>query len=99
MKSLVRTRVGDFDIDDTISIEELEQKGAKGALIPLQTIFGIYKAITLNNEQEFKVRNGVSIEMDLPDGIYRLQNIEGDILCISEAGAGVLKMLKAFYGG
>ena len=99
MKSLVRTRVGDFRIEDAITLAQLEQDGVRDALVPLQVIFGAYEAVVLTKEQESKVRDGVRINMNVSDGTYRVLSSDGDLLCISEAQAGVLKMLKAFYGG
>lgn len=99
MKSLIRTRVGDFYIENAITLEQLEQQDAKDALVSLNELFCVYEPIELTNLQENKVRNGVRINMDVPDGTYRVLSSDGDLLCISQAESGVLKMQKAFYGG
>lgn len=99
MKSLVRTRVGSFRVENAVSLEQLEQQGASRFLIPLNKLFDSYQPIVLTKPQEIKVRNGVRINMQIPDGTYRLLSSEGELLCISKAESGVLKMQKAFYGG
>lgn len=99
MKSLIRTKVGKFSIEDSITLEQLEKDGLKNGFTPIVDLFDNYTAVYLNKEQEKKVRNGVRIKVNLPDGIYKVLNSNGELLSISHAKAGVLVMLKTFYGG
>ncbi len=99
MDSLVRTKAGGFFIDDAISLEQLEIDGGEKHLVDLNKVFEIYPAVSVDAKGASRVRNGLTIKADVTDGTYRIVAPNGELLCISQATDGVLKMQKSFYGG
>ncbi len=74
MKNLIRTKVGNFNIEDSTSIEELRENKEilEEKIIPIETIFRDKKIITLNEEKIRHFLNGVKLSTPNPDGIYRI---------------------------
>ena len=71
MKELNRTKVGEFSIDDSITIEELENANYNN-FITVEDYFENYKNINLNEKKLQLFLNGVQLTWDLEDGIYRI---------------------------
>ena len=79
MKELNRLVVGDFKIEDAVSIEEIEQyKDDKNWLqnhvITLENLLISSKEINIEDKKIDKYLNGVNISVNIPDGIYRIYN-------------------------
>ena len=86
MKELNRTKVGMFDMKDSIKIEELEENKEnteflKQHIISVEDLFiklyGEENKVTLNEKKLGHFLNGVRLTFDLPDGEYRVYNEEG----------------------
>ncbi|MEF9946367.1 MAG: tRNA pseudouridine(55) synthase TruB [Lachnospiraceae bacterium] len=64
MESLVRTRVGEFLIEDSLTLQEVEKRKAEGILekqiIPIDSMFPQYQEVTMGEEKEYLVYNGNS---------------------------------------
>lgn len=73
MKELNRTQVGEFKIEDAITIEELEQKQT---CITIEDYFRQNKNINLNEKKLQLFLNGVKLTWLLPDGVYKIYNNE-----------------------
>ena len=73
MKELNRTQVGEFKIEDAITIEELEQKQT---CITIEDYFRQNKNINLNEKKLQLFLNGVKLTCLLPDGVYKIYNNE-----------------------
>ncbi len=71
MKELDRTKVGEFSIDDSITIEELENVNYNN-FITVEDYFENYKNINLNEKKLQLFLNGVQLTWNLEDGIYRI---------------------------
>ena len=71
MKELNRTKVGEFSIDDSITIEELEN-GNYNNFITVGDYFKNYKNINLNEKKLQLFLNGVQLTWNLEDGIYKV---------------------------
>ncbi len=103
MNTLVRTKSGNFTIDQCKTVEELralkEEGRLEDVLIPTSELFLEYEKVTLNKKQSELVTNGVSIKYNgLCEGKkYRLFNGENKFLSISEYIDGKLKLVKAFW--
>lgn len=86
MKDLKRTQVGEFRIEDSILVEELENReNINKYFISLEKYFENNESISLN---EYKLKlflNGVQLTYNLEDGIYKIYN--GD----SFVGIGTIK--------
>ena len=74
MKELNRTKVGRFEIGNSITIQELQEQqeiiGEK--VITMEDLFKGCSIINLNKEQLEKFLNGVKINVKLVDGIYNV---------------------------
>ena len=76
MKELKRTQVGEFKIDDAITIEELEQKQT---CITIEDYFRQNKNINLNEKKLQLFLNGVKLTWPLSDGVYKIYSNENFI--------------------
>ena len=83
MKELQRTQVGEFNIKDAITISELEEKiknneevnnSKNKYFISIEKMFSNYDKIELDKEKLYKFLNGVMINNNNFDGIYRIYN-------------------------
>ena len=75
MKELKRTKVGEFSINDSITIEELENANYNN-FITVEDYFENYKNINLNEKKLQLFLNGVQLTWPLPDGVYKVYNNE-----------------------
>jgi len=71
MKELKRTQVGEFKIENSATIEELEQNKDK-YFITIEKYFEKCSQIQLNTKKLQLFLNGVQLTYDLEDGIYRI---------------------------
>ena len=83
MKELNRTKVGIFDIKDSIKIEELEQNTNNINFLQTHTIsieevfinlYGNNNIINLDDKKLYLYSNGVKLTYNLNDGLYRIYN-------------------------
>lgn len=103
MSSLVRTKSGNFNIEDSYTPQQLEQLNEQGSLkeavISLDEIFSDYLPIYLNREEEIKVKNGIKIKYEglIEGNSYRIYDSLNSLLCISKAKDNKLFMDKSFW--
>lgn len=71
MKELNRVQVGEFKIEDSITIEELEN-GTYNNFITVENYFDMCKNINLNKKGLQLFLNGVQLTYHLDDGIYKI---------------------------
>jgi tRNA pseudouridine55 synthase len=79
MKELKRIQVGDFTIQDSVTIEEIEKNAEnreflEQKIISLEQLFRKNKIITLDNRKLELFLNGVKITLNSEDGIYKIYN-------------------------
>ena len=84
MSYLKRIQVGDFNIKDAITIEELE-KGNQKNFIFIEDLFKDKKIINLDDRKLKLFLNGVKLNIKLEEQIYRIYNNEKFI------GTGIVK--------
>ena len=73
MKDLKRIQVGEFNIKDSITIEELEnQEIVSNKFITIEKYFNDYEKIVLNERKLQLFLNGVQLTYELKDGIYKI---------------------------
>ena len=75
MKELKRTQVGEFLIENSITIEELENDVEKN-FITIERYFEKYPKINLNPKKLQLFINGVQLTHELQDGIYTIYSQE-----------------------
>ena len=93
MTNLVRTRSGIFTIENSFSLDEIEQKGLSECLVRAdKTIF--YPSLTLSAEKEKRLLNGLYDDFSLENGLYKVYG-ESGFLGVGEITEQKLKM-KAY---
>lgn len=95
MKKLNRIKVGNFDINNSITIDELKENKDNGKFIDkyfisIEKIFENNDKIELNNKKLTMFLNGISLNYKLNSGIYRIYS-EGKFIGIGEVKENNLK--------
>ena len=91
MKELQRTQVGDFmieqsiSIDDLISISKSDKSKIEEKIIGIEELFNNLENIELNERKLKLFLNGVKLSFDLKDGIYKIYSNQQFI------GIGIVK--------
>lgn len=85
MKELQRTQVGIFKIEDSISVENLNEENIKQNIITIETIFKHLSNIELDKRKLALFLNGVKLTTNIKDGIYKIYHDEQFI------GTGIVK--------
>lgn len=104
MTSLVRTASSVFNIDDSLTLDELklraEKNGPHSVLMCVDNVFMQYKAITVNAKLEKRLLNGAYSRVNYEFGTYRIYNSEENFVGIAEVMQGekgnVIKLIKGF---
>ena len=100
MKELNRTKVGIFNIENSISVEKLEQnknnpEELNKYIIPIERIFiniyGNNNCISLNDRKLELFNNGVKLTYGLSEGLYRIYNSKGVFIGIGSVKDKTLK--------
>lgn len=73
MTNLKRTKLGVFDIKDSVSLEEFEKDPIKH-IISLEEILKENESIILNNKKLELFLNGVKLKENKKDGLYKIYN-------------------------
>lgn len=73
MTELIRTKIGKFDLSDTINLDDLTIEQIEANLKSVDEVLG-YPAINLTEQDEFKLLNGQTIEICKDDGYYLLRS-------------------------
>lgn len=79
MASLERLQVGEFDIKNAITLEELKgtkesQNNIQDYILTIEELFQTVESITLDSRKLPLFLNGVKLEEKQPDGVYRIYN-------------------------
>ena len=96
MKSLKRIEVGNFNIEDSVTIEELEKNMnsnnyMKSNIISIEDLFNHSNSITLNSKKLQLFLNGVKLTQNYDNGIYKIYSENKEFI-----GIGIIenKLLK-----
>lgn len=72
MPLIIRISAGQFDISNSISLDELlKSEDITQFIIPIRQVLN-YSEIQINNELYFRLRNGQTVGFEFEDGIYSL---------------------------
>lgn len=92
MESLVRTKSSIFTIDNSITLDELAQYAQNGTiescLTPIDAVFFSYKSLTVEDDDDFRVRNGNYLKVSrygltpCKNEIYKIYNKRGLFLAL-----------------
>lgn len=102
MAALRRTRAGDYGIDRAVPLDVLLQEKAAGEnverhLLPVDSMFRAYPALTLNVAQEKQCRNGAAILLPCKPGLLRLYGGNGEFLALGRSQGGRITTEKSFF--
>lgn len=97
MKSLKRTQVGNFKIDNSITIEKLKNliennenididDILKNKIITVEEIFEKFQSINLDEKKLEMFLNGVMLTQNLDEGVYKIYNKNSEFI-----GTGTIK--------
>lgn len=104
LKSLVRTKIGQFNVDSAVpddrfdGLADMEKPG-----FGMMEALGHLRPVELDGQQAARVRKGAAPRMDGPaprtGEIVRLVDGEGRLCAIAEVGpAGMMKLKRVFIG-
>ena len=94
MNSLVRKTLGEFNLDDAYSIDDIKNSNFK--LIPILDILPNMKRINVSDEMAFKVRNGVILEPFFDDDRAFILDKEDNLIAIYENVNNKARVYKMF---
>lgn len=109
MMKLTRTRVGDFKLDDTLTLNQIAALSIKGevenAIVPIDSVFNKYDSLTLGEEFNKYLYNGNKIFKDLlgdsfelaEDELYRVYDSDNTFVGIYKFADMGLEPVKMFY--
>ena len=80
MNTLVRTKVGDFDINNSYSLEDISNGNFH--LIDVLSAFPNIPRVIVNNDIAFKIRNGVNIDNLFDDNIAFIIDNNNNLLAL-----------------
>ena len=91
MSALKRTKVGDFYIEDAITLEELEENKdnidfLKAHILTIEKLFDKEQKICLNDKKLTLFLNGVQLSFELKEGIYKIYDVNKNFI-----GIGIIK--------
>ena len=98
MESLRRVTAGEYTIENSVPLQTLIESEDPGAyLLPVDSMFKNYPAVTLTEKQEKCCRNGVAFTTNLAEGTYRVYAQNGEFLALSHMVEGKLTTIKSFW--
>lgn len=99
MASLMRTKAGAFELSQAHTMEDLTaSENPEALLLPVDTLFAAYPAVTVNASAEKKLRNGATVKAPTqPDGCCRVYSEQGEFLLLGRVTGGVLTTVKSFF--
>ena len=98
MASLRRTQAGAYTAAQSVPLETLlEAAHPEEYLLPLDSMFLQYPAVTLTPNQETRCRNGNPFTRPMEDGTYRAYSQSGEFLMLAKVEDGVMRTVKSFF--
>ena len=94
MNSLVRNRLGDFDIDEAYSIEDIKNNDFK--LISILETLPNLERVTVDDDLAFKIRNGVIVDSFFNDEKAFVLDKDGNLIAIYENIGDKARVYKVF---
>lgn len=91
MKTLVRTEVEKFKLNEAITLEDLEKNKEKIKIISVQEIFKDLDNINLNLRKKELFLNGVKLTFDLQDGVYNIYSKDNEYIGLGTVKDKLLK--------
>lgn len=104
MEYLLRTQSGQFKMEDSITLEQLEQmEDPQKALLPLnEALDGLSELTVEDEEQRKKLNNGIKLPVSYTEGegkLCKAVHPDGTLLAIGHLQEGCFKPDKVFKAG
>lgn len=102
MSALRRTAVGAYRVEDAHTIAELTslpREEAQKLLLPVDSLFADYGALTIGSRAERLCRCGNPFPASAPDGTYRFYTETGAFLMLGCVSNGQATTIKSFFEG
>ena len=98
MAQLRRVAAGSYTIDEAIPLADLvASSDPESHLLPVDSMFTQYPAVTLTDKQALRCRNGNSFSIELADGTYRAYDQSGAFLMLAKVESGIMSTIKSFF--
>ncbi|SHI04523.1 tRNA pseudouridine55 synthase [Sporobacter termitidis DSM 10068] len=101
MFSLRRTRAGSFQLQDAVTLADIEALASAGKLQellkPVDALFDAYPTVVIDARQKAKCLNGAEFSVSAADGLYRVYDENHVFLMLGRAGNGVMRTVKSFF--
>ncbi len=98
MESLRRVTAGEYVISQAVTMEALVNAEDPAAfLLPTDSLFAGYPAVTLTEKQTLRCRNGNAFSVSLEPGTYRAYSPEGEFLMLAKVEDSVMSTIKSFF--
>ena len=98
MAQLRRVQAGEYTIQNSVPLQTLiDSENPEQYLLPVDSMFMNFPAVTLTEKQEKCCRNGVAFTTNLPEGKYRVYGTNGEFLALSHMVEGKLTTIKSFW--
>ena len=98
MAQLRRVTAGEYTIEKAVPLQTLiDSEDPESYLLPVDSMFAAYPAVTLTEKQEKCCRNGVAFTCKLEAGTYRVYAQNGEFLALSHIVDGKLTAIKSFW--
>ena len=98
---LRRTFVGDFSVEDALTLVEIEALAKDGGIaehiLPVEILFSGLPRITISGAQKKKCLHGNPLNVSVEDGEYLVYDECGAFLMLGSANGGLMKTVKNFF--
>ena len=96
MKELKRIKVGEFDLKDSMTIEEIEKninnkEFLKNKIISIEQYFKNNPSLELQENKIKLLLNGVQLEYNLEDNLYKIYNTQKEFIGLATIKNKLLK--------
>ena len=91
MSALVRTKSGPFAIEKSVQTDELTEENIANFIIPTDSVLD-FESIHPDELSAKKLFNGLSIDSDLNDGLYKIYGFNGGFYGLAEVKNQKLKV-------
>ena len=100
MDALRRTEAAGFTLEQAVTVEQVVQAAeagqAQSLLMPVDTYFARYPALTIQGKAERLCRHGNGFPWEGENGRYRVYGSDGSFLMLGEIKDGEMKTVKNF---
>lgn len=104
MTALTRTRIGDFRIEDSIAMSDLEESGISAhgrSMISIDDALGHLRDVSLGSKEFYRAKNGLPSECPdrsfLPDEYVRLKDPSGSLFAIGRVTGGFIRIERILH--